>query len=370
MFMAGFECTTHVGVRGYRHDVLRATQHDVRAADDYRLLHQLGIRTVREGLRWNAIEPRAGVYRFADVLPMLRAARDTGTQVIWDLMHFGIPDSLDVYSAAFVDRLEGLARAFVPVLEDFTDVPIITPVNEISFLAFAGGEAGFFAPFQRTRPHALKQNLVRATVAASTAILEIAPHARLMQPEPVIHIVAARDRPQDRTVAAGHTASHRQTWDMIAGRTEPELGGAERLLDIVGVNYYPNNQWEHNSRPLRLDDPRWRRFSSLLEETYAHYAPRTVIVSETGAEAGFRAPWLNYIASEVERAISRGVDVQGLCWYPILDHPGWDDDRHVPCGLYGFRRRGERRIEPALADEFARWRSRLEVNRMVLNPMV
>ncbi len=35
---------------------------------------------------------------------MLQAARDTGTQVIWDMMHYGWPDDLDVWSPAFVDR--------------------------------------------------------------------------------------------------------------------------------------------------------------------------------------------------------------------------------------------------------------------------
>lgn len=359
-FMGGFECTTHVGVRGYRHDVLHATRHDVNCAEDYRLLREIGIRTVREGLRWNRVEPRAGKYDFSGVLPMLHAAKHTGTQVIWDLMHFGIPDGLDVYSSAFVDRLEGVARAFTRVLCDFTSEPWLTPVNEISFTAFAAGDAGFFAPFQHRRGHELKRQLVRGSLAAARAILEVAPHARLMQPEPHIHIVNARNRPWDAGAAAGHREAQFQTWEMIAGRFEPELGGEERLLDVIGVNYYPNNQWEHGGPPLKMDDTRWRAFSISLEEIAARYAPRPLIVSETGAELASRQPWLAYIGAQVERAIGRGADIQGVCWYPILDHPGWDDDRHVRCGLYGFRRRGERRLELEIADELERWRLRLE----------
>ena len=359
-FMGGFECTTHVGVRGYRHDVLHATRHDVNCERDYGLLSEIGVRTVREGLRWNAIEQRVGHYDFSSVLPMLHAAQDTGTQVIWDLMHFGIPDGLDVHSNTFVERLEGLAYAFTKVLSDFTSEPWLTPVNEISFTAFAAGDAGFFAPFQHGRSHELKRQLVRGTIAATRAILAAAPHARLMQPEPHIHIVAARDRPWDAGAAADHREAQFQTWDMIAGRLEPELGGEERLLDVIGVNYYPNNQWEHGGPTLKLDDTRWLALSASLEEIAARYAPRPVIVSETGAELALRQPWLAYIGAQVERAIQRGVNVQGICWYPILDHPGWDDDRHVRCGLYGFRRRGERRLELDLADELERWRLRLE----------
>ncbi|AQL37602.1 hypothetical protein A584_04520 [Pseudomonas syringae pv. theae ICMP 3923] len=28
--------------------------------------------------------------------------------------------------------------------------------------------------------------------------------------------------------------------------------------------------------------------------------------------------------------------MQGICWYPILDYPGWDDARYCPAGLPGY----------------------------------
>ena len=30
---------------------------------------------------------------------------------------------------------------------------------------------------------------------------------------------------------------------MLSGRTQPELGGKESYLDILGINYYDRNQW-------------------------------------------------------------------------------------------------------------------------------
>jgi Beta-galactosidase len=358
-FMAGFECSTHVGLRGYRHDVLRDTRHDTLVLEDYKLLRSIGIRTVREGLRWHLVEPQPGRYDFSSVIPMMQAAQLTGTQVIWDIMHFGIPDDLDVYSSAFVHRLEGLAKAFAVVLNDFTRDPWFTPVNEISFLSFAGGDAGFFAPFQRGSGHELKRQLARASIAATHACLEVNPKSRFMQPEPVIHIASSSSRPWEAEHAAGHRGAQFQAWDMLAGRFEPELGGEERLLDVLGLNFYPNNQWEHGGSHFRLGDPRWMPFSAILHEISARYE-REMIVSETGAEGGHRAPWLEYVSSEVEQAILGGVPVHGICLYPILDHPGWDDDRHVQCGLYGFRRRGERRPDAAYGAELTRWQGRLE----------
>jgi hypothetical protein len=358
-FMGGFECSTHVGLRGYRHDLLRDTRHDTQVLEDYKILRGVGIRTVREGLRWHLVEPQPGRYDFSAVIPMLRAAQITGTQVIWDIMHFGIPDDLDVYSGAFVRRLEGLARAFTAVLSDFTRTPWITPVNEISFLSFAGGDAGFFAPFHNDRGHELKRQFVRATIAATHACLDVNSKTRFMQPEPVIHIVASGERPWERDQAAGHRGAQFQAWDMIAGRLEPELGGEERLLDVLGLNFYPNNQWELNGPQLKRCGDRWMPFSAMLHDLSNRYG-REMIVSETGAQGNDRAPWLEYVAGEVERAILDGVPIHGICLYPILDHPGWDDDRHVQCGLYGFRRRGERRLDTAYAAELNCWQKRLE----------
>ena len=79
-----------------------------------------------------------------------------------------------------------------------------------------------------------------------------------------------RDRPRIQR------ASQFEAWDMIAGRAAPELGGAERYLDIVGVNYYAANQWEvPGGRKLHWDagsnDARWVPLHLLLAEVYERY---------------------------------------------------------------------------------------------------
>jgi hypothetical protein len=73
----------------------------------------------------------------------------------------------------------------------------------------------------------------------------------------------------------------------------------------------------------------------MLSEVYQRYG-RPMLLSETGAEGDERVPWLTYICEQVERAIHRGVPIEGICWYPVLDYPGWDDDRYCPAGLFGF----------------------------------
>jgi hypothetical protein len=55
---------------------------------------------------------------------------------------------------------------------------------------------------------------------------------------------------------------------------------------------------------------------------------------------------------EVRRAIGEGVPVNGLCLYPIVNHPGWDDDRHCHNGLWDYPDdAGERELYEPLARE-------------------
>ena len=43
--------------------------------------------------------------------------------------------------------------------------------------------------------------------------------------------------------------------------------------------------------------------------------------------------WLGYTAAEARQAQREGAEILGLCLYPVMDYPGWDDGRHCHCGL-------------------------------------
>ena len=101
--MAGFESACHINSLGERVDMVCGLQHDSQAFEDYRMLREAGMRTARDGLRWPLID-RAGNFDFSSFLPTLRAATQTGTQVIWNLCHYGYPEDLDIFSAQFIDR--------------------------------------------------------------------------------------------------------------------------------------------------------------------------------------------------------------------------------------------------------------------------
>ena len=110
--------------------------------------------------------------------------------------------------------------------------------------------------------------------------------------------------------------------------------------------------------------PKYKKFRLILGEVYARYG-RPLFIAETGIEDSERAAWLAYMCGEARAAIAAGVPVEGLCWYPILNYPGWNDDRHCPAGLWGYPKKdGRREIYEPLADEYLRqmqleWRDKL-----------
>jgi hypothetical protein len=266
-------------------------------------------------------------------------------------MHFGWPAHVDVFSREFPIDFARFARALARYLTRYRySCRMFALVNEISFLSWAGGDKGCINPFARHRGHELKRNLVRAAAAASDVLLTEIPQARLISPEPLIHIVGDPAIPGDEREAAMYTEAQFQAWEMLAGRMSPELGGKPEYLDILGINFYDRNQWIHNSGMLPRSDPRYRPFRDMLAEVWNRYQ-RPMFVSETGTEDCARADWFNYVCDEVFAARSAGIPVYGICLYPILNHPGWEDDRHCHNGLFDYADvEGNREVHWALAE--------------------
>ena len=106
----GFESACHINRASRRLDMICATEHDARAAEDFALVRSVGIRTVREGMRWHLIDRGAG-YDFSTALPVARAASEAGIQVVWTLCHYGWPDGVNLFAPAFVERFRRYSAA-------------------------------------------------------------------------------------------------------------------------------------------------------------------------------------------------------------------------------------------------------------------
>jgi beta-glucosidase/6-phospho-beta-glucosidase/beta-galactosidase len=351
-FLGGFECSSHRRCDGRRLDLLASTDHDQLAAKDYKLLSQHGIRSVRDGLRWHLIETTPSHYEWSSFLPMLRAAESARMRVIWDLCHYGYPDDLDIWSPAFIDRFARFASATAGVVKDESDhVPVYCPINEMSFWAWAGGEIGRFHPCGHGRGAELKRQLVRATIAAIDAIRTVDPRARFITAEPLINVETGLGDEEHIRSAMAYQQVQFEALDILCGAKEPELGGAPDYLDIIGLNYYPDNQWYHGGSTIPMGHHAYRPLHTLLEEAHRRYR-RPLLIAETGAEGCGRSSWFHYVCSEVHAALDAGVPIKGVCLYPIVDYPGWDNERTCNVGLLTTPdAQGQRGIFPRLARE-------------------
>lgn len=337
--MGGFECSTHRRPSGRRVDVIDATAHDRHAHADYQRLAQVGLRTARDGLRWHLIERRSGEYDFLSAEAQVRAAQAAGVQVIWDLMHYGFPDFIDLLRPEFPGQFANYALAATRFLRSFTTGTLwLCPINEISFSAWAGAEVGYFNPCLHGRGAELKRQLVRAVAAAAQAIRRADSDVRFLHAEPLIRVHPSPEF--DPFEAALEHEGQFETFDLLSGAREPELGGHPELLDVLGVNYYPYNQWLHHPEvegriTLNAAHPTYQPLHELLAQVHARYG-RPVLIAETGTEGDERAPWLDMVLRQSALARRAGVTLLGVCLYPVVNHPGWDDDRHCHNGLWDY----------------------------------
>jgi beta-glucosidase/6-phospho-beta-glucosidase/beta-galactosidase len=346
-FMGGYECADLVNNRGNRVDLLQHTHHDVRVAEDYALLAAAGITTVREGIRWSVVEKQPHQYDFSEVIHRITAAQKQGIQQLWDICHFGYPDGLMPSHPQFAERLAAVCTAFVHLYRSLTSAPlIITPINEISFISWLGGEARGTVPFAIRSGFDVKYFLCRAAIKGIEAIKAADPSAKIMMVEPLIRVHPQRGKRVCNDIRGFNNAQF-QAMDMVTGRMCPELGGRPEYLDLAGFNYYYNNQWEHCGPTIGwCKEDRRTCFSELLKDAYHRYG-KPVVISETGHFKEDRAKWIKQITEDCIKAMKKGVDLRGVCIYPVLDRPDWDEDHNIECGIWTYEpETGERTAEP------------------------
>ena len=344
-FLSGFECSTFQWKDVGRRDLSAELQHYVHADEDYAMLRPLGIAVAREGIPWPMVD-RGGELDFACIEPFLDAQRRHSILPIWDLCHYGFPDDLDPLSEAFVERFAAYARAAARhVAERAHHGPLLfTPVNEPTFWGYMGGEWAWAAPYGRDADYRRRFTLAlaRADIAAVKAIREDFPEARMVHIDPLIWVVPPRDRPD--FAEAAHRESYEDAylaWDVISGQRHPEFGGSPEIIDILGFNNYSFGQMEYRPGgphvPLEPGDDRIRPLADLIEEAWSKYR-RPCIVAETSGIGGGRVDWLNDVVTEGLAAISRGVDLHGICLFPAVDMTDWHSGEWLRMGIADVER--------------------------------
>ncbi|MET0280198.1 MAG: amine oxidase, partial [Steroidobacteraceae bacterium] len=182
------------------------------------------------------------------------------------------------------------------------------------------------------------------------------PGALMLQVEPLIHVCAAPDRPDLIEASATFTAYQWQAWDLLLGRAQPELGGHAGAIDLIGVNHYHDAQWELPSGTALAWNPVHagrRSVAELLEEAAARYQ-LPMVIAETSNVGSQRVAWLNMITAQTLQAMAHGVPIQGICLYPIVDRPDWNNGAHWHnSGLWDAGEGVDARLRRTLATAYA-----------------
>jgi beta-glucosidase/6-phospho-beta-glucosidase/beta-galactosidase len=331
-WMGGFECTDQLNSSGNRVDLINSTHHLNRLESDYNLIKNHGITTVREGIRWSQVEKQPYQYDFSTVKMMLSRGKECGIQQIWDICHFGYPDDLSPLHPHFTKRFVGVCCAFVEfyIQEQPGETLIVTPINEVSFISWLGGEAAGTTPYCINNGWAVKYALMRAYIAGIKAMKAINPAVRILTTEPIVNIIPPLIATDEEIAAAAKAHEEQyQAIDILAGYICPELGGSPNLLDMLGFNFYYNNQWVIGFNEFlpwlnEEEDLRWRPLSDLLTDAYKRYN-RPIVLTETSHPEEDRPLWIKFIGEQCHKVIQNGIPFWGVCLYPIIDRPDWDD---------------------------------------------
>ena len=338
-FMAGFECSTFVWKDRQRKDYVTATGHDVHLKADLAAAMDLGIGVVREAIRWPTVDLGGGRYDWSSVREVQDCATACKITPIWDMCHYGLPDGCDPFTDDCRKRFVDYCRAAADIITSSAEGPyFFTPINEITFFSAAASDLEWMYPFAKGREKELKGALARMAIEGVKAIREVEPKARMVHVDPIVHAVPPPDHP-DLADEARDEEQHRamESWDMLAGRVAPELGGSPEILDIVGVNIYHYSQvqlgQDKKREILGPRDPRRKPLSEMLKMAWERYR-RPVIIGETSGFQDNRAEWLRMTMEECFRALDAGVELHGVCLYPFADVPDWWSQKWAKIGVY------------------------------------
>jgi len=382
LFATGVEnsCPTIVG--GVRIDQMDRCGHYARWEEDFELVRECGLDTLRYGPPYYRVHTAPHQYDWEICDPQMHRLRDLGITVIADLCHFGVPTWLGgfqdpAFSILFAEYARAFARRY-PWIRHFT------PVSEIFVTADRSALKGWWnecETSERSFVHAIR-NLCMAHELAVEAILCERPDAVIVQNESIEHFHAAgRDAQPHADRMNGLTLI---PLDLTMGR---ELApGMARFLNEHGVT---SNDLSY-FRERRAAGQRWlgvsydpmceHRISSSGRASFAHSMVVGFRELATQRYDRYRAPlfhcatnpvshraayWLDSQWSDTLALRSAGIPVMGFTGYSLTDQIDWQhalraeqNELHA-VGMYDLQRR-IRPVGVRYREIVAQWRGEID----------
>ncbi len=368
MFATGIENSYPTLPTGRRVDQMEKCGHYARWQDDFALLRELGIDSLRYGPAYYRTHTGPERFDWSSADDPMHRLHGLGIKVIADLCHFGVPDWLDGFQdPAFPVLFAQYAGAFA---RRYPWVRYFTPVNEIFVCAAFSALHGWWNECLASDEAFVRamRNLCMAHELAVEAILAERPDAIFIQGESLEHFEPAG-------VGARHHASHwnalkHLSLDLTMGHALS--GGMASFLhrngvpscDLsffrerravgqrwLGMDYYPTcehrvlasgRQVTNHSRPVG--------FRALAAQYYSRYRV-PLFHCETNRVSRLAVDWLHEQWADISALRASGIPVRGFTWYSLTDQMDWqhclrvERDEVHPVGLFDL----DRRMRPVAA---------------------
>ncbi len=335
---------------GHGVDVAETSGHLEHWHADVEALGAAGLTRLRHALRWHRIEAEPGRFDWRETDAALGGLRERGLDPVVDLVHHtSYPQWLD---DGFRDRRFGPAyvRYAVAVAQRYPWLTSYTLFNEPFATLFLAGHAGLWPPYDTGTAGFVRllRSVLPALSEASRAWADLLPHARHHWVDTgehhggpsgtwSEHAAVMDDR---RHLALDLALQHRldpgrpALAALLEAGAEPLLGLAPVRVDVLGLDYYCHSEWWYDERGARTPSPEPAGFAAVAEQYAAHYPGMPLMLSETNLRGlpSDRTTWLKYVLEQYELAVSRGVPLEGFCWFPAVDSCDWDSLLARPAG--------------------------------------
>ncbi|MBG6183360.1 beta-glucosidase/6-phospho-beta-glucosidase/beta-galactosidase [Arthrobacter sp. CAN_A214] len=361
--IGGFESTF---LPAHDRDIFETTEHDIRWREDLELLSRSGIRRLRYPVRWHRIEETEGTYDWSSTDEVLGYLSDNGFRPIVDLVHHtsyprwlsdGFADAR--FGDAYLRYAEAFARRY-PWIEEYT------LFNEPFSTLFLSGHEAIWPPYHSGLKGFvdLIVNVLPAVAEASRLYRTLLPAARHVWVDTCEFHTGAD--PSGRSYADMANERRFLVLDAFLGRDYDDAGqlardlapvGGERLkglkpgfVDVLGLDYYAHCQWNFSIDGGSTPTPSPLPLADQIGQYWERYGlPCMITETNVRGHTSDRATWFKYVLEQCETAQERGILLDGLCWFPVIDSTDWDSllfrcDGHIdPVGVYWLDENLERR---------------------------
>lgn len=316
-----------------------SVDHYNRYEKDFDILEKLNMNAFRFSIEWSRVEPSEGAWNVEAIEHYKEYARELKKREIEPvvtLFHFTLPiwfaskggfekRSNVKYFVRFAERI---------VKELGQSVRYIITVNEPEVYALESYKNGHWPPNKTSKLTSFRvlNNLAYAHNQSAKQIHKLNRRYKISVAKNSAYVYAGDDAWLSRTSAG--------VMQYLAD--DYFLKKIVKNCDFLGVNYYFSNRvygYRVHNPDINISDLGWdmspENLEFALERLHQKYK-LPIIITENGladATDMRRKWWLTYTLLAMQKALDRGVDLQGYLHWSLLDNFEWDKGRWPHFGL-------------------------------------